>query len=99
MVPVADHAGQGFPPPINVETIRAAEARIIEAGREGGFPDCCVFFVADLWAPLMLSGIGRDSATMDVVMTYRNRVEAAGFAPGYIPCPACLRRAGKEEDK
>jgi hypothetical protein len=90
MIPV------GFPPPINAEAVRAAEARIIAAGREAGFPECCISFFTAIWAPLMVSGIDPSSKIGGVLMGYGARVEAAGFEPGYIPCPACLRRAEEE---
>jgi hypothetical protein len=67
--------------------------RAIEAGREEGYPECCVAFFAEVWAPLRLSGIPRPSVADGVLSSYAERIDAAGLPEGFIPCPACLRAA------
>ena len=78
---------------VNPRTFALVKDRCLAIGREEGYPECCVAFFAEAWAPLRLAGIPRGSGADDVLAGYLIRVEAARLPEGFIPCPACLRAA------
>jgi hypothetical protein len=55
------------------------------AGRENGFPECCIVFFCGEWHALDRDDEGR--AQQDV---YGDRCVAAYGPIGYIACPGCL---------
>jgi len=64
----------------------ACFARDVECGLHSGIPPCCVLFYVAEWRPLVHE-LGNDHPAVAAHSRRMFRVR-----PGYVPCPACMRR-------
>jgi hypothetical protein len=82
-----------MPLPVNSQTFRAVSESAAAAGRSYGYPECCIAFFTEIWAPLRLSGLDPGSEAGLVLGGYLAKMVSAGLQDGRIPCPKCLHDA------
>jgi hypothetical protein len=66
------------------------------AGRENGYPECCIAFWCGEWQSLVRADVFDDAARAQE-QVYWDRCQSAGLPGGYIPCPGCLEAIERGE--